>query len=198
MKLGIKFEIPKFFSELGTKSAANVKSVNKNAAVVDDNIAVNESAKIAAEIPADTVPNNNLPIIHKNGHHKAAKRWVLDISDPTYMKKLDVVPNEIPHVAQLKKYGWGKGPRNLIIRMNEPNIEDGEICFNFVDLYDKVKQTSATPRMLYVDLMQPELRTMLNTSNNIWNRIQTGAYAMALIVLTVVIALVIIILLGES
>lgn len=137
---------------------------------------------------------------HKTNSNKPKTKdcWVMDIGDPGILRVLDInnnqeFPDKIPGACKLKRASFfGKGPKRMIIRMPGAN---GCRC---VDPYEEVKPTSTTPLMLYVDLTQPEMRALFAPANNFWNKLQTGAYATALIVLVAVIALVIIILLGQE
>lgn len=180
----MKFVIPNYIKEFLAVKNPGLKADSKTKTD-------NEPAVVALQ---------KQPLVKKPGKTIG---WVLDIADPSQLKRInikdaDICPEGVPSAALLKRQGFGKGPRDMAIRMANNGNPDN---FNFVDLYDDSiikSDITSTPHMLYVDLLQPEFRTLIQTNPGIWNKLKVGAYATALIILVIVVALVIIVLLGES
>jgi len=166
--------------------------------------AVSQLNEVGSAPPMDV--NNDKPVAaatmaKSNRKGRPVWRWAIDISDPARIKRININDKEqypvgVPSSAILKRVGFGKGPRQLAIRLPVNGNKDGD--YEFADLYERImaQNPGSTPLQLYVDLMQPQLRKLVNTSPNIWHRVQTGAYITALIVLIIVVALIIVILLG--
>lgn len=92
----------------------------------------------------------------------------------------------------------GRVPMKLIVRKEKPSENGGGPSWEFTNPYDITKGDEYdTPQSLYNDIKAPEFAEILKPKAGLWQKVQTGLYMTALLVLASCVVLVVIILLGD-
>lgn len=118
--------------------------------------------------------------------------WVLDIGpNERQFRRIDLrtLETPIPSAVIYQRKGPGPGPRRFALRRAD---ESGE--YHWWDPYAEGSPDQKSPRNLYVDIVQCELKDLVKRARGIFHKLQTGLYITALIAIGIILFIVIIVL----